>query len=53
MVDAQIQTSDVDSSDYELSAMEKDIMINTGCTPLKFKRRFESNNSDRKCIYNE
>ena len=37
--DAFTQTSDLeDNSDYELSAMEKDILMCTGCRPGKLKK---------------
>lgn len=39
MKDALIQTSDYEDDDnYELSAMEKDIFISTGCLPKRFDK---------------
>ena len=39
MRDACVQTSDNDASDQEMSAMERDIMLATGCIPNRFRRK--------------
>ena len=42
MKDAQMQTSDVENPDEELSAMERDIMLSTGCIPTRLRQKFGS-----------
>ena len=40
MRDAQVQTSDTENQDGEMSAMERDIMLSTGCIPTRFRNKF-------------
>ena len=39
LTDAQTQTTDNENSDDELSAMEKDIMLCTGCVPRRLRHK--------------
>ena len=40
MRDAQVQTSDCENQDEEMSAMERDIMLSTGCIPTRFRNKY-------------